>query len=266
MARYKRGRRKSTSAATNAKIRYLPPKANTQKAQILALNKKVNENSRKLRGLRYKVQHATRLALNIVATPANPYAVLEINAPSNLQQIFSAPSESAGGAYNMDKKGRTHLTFDISVNNEMDPMPLTVFIIRPKTSKVAVSAGINVPGTTFTLLNNVDYVNNVAAGTYINKKRWHIDKHWNINLNPIRSLSSGVPAQWEGQLLPVRRVYNGRNVLVLNNRTGLWSDTADHAVNPTQRQFLVVFTKNVSATATYPILNGMVLHTAYTSE
>ena len=258
--------RRRGRAATNKKIASKKPTAKNQQAQILDLNQKVNLNTRKLEGVRYKVQHATRLSLNIVGTPTNPYSVLEVNAPSNLQQVFSAPTESAGGKYNWDNRGRSHMTYNITCNNEMTPMALTVFLIRPKTSKVAVSAGLNVAGTTFNLIANTDYINNLSTGTYMNKKRWHIDAHWLINLNPIRSLSSGVPAQWEGDLHPVRRVYNGKNHLRLNNRTGLWSDTADHAVNPSMRQFLVVFNPNTSITTTYPILNGMILHTAYTSE
>lgn len=257
-----RSRRKS--AATNRSIERKKPTASNQKSQILALNKKVNANARKLAGVRYKVTHSTRLALAITGTTANPYRVLTLNAPSAMNQIFSAPNEAEGGKYNWDGKGRFNLTMNISTNTEPTPMPLSVFIVSPKNSKVALSLGINVATPAlFTLVNNVDYVNNVG-NTYMNPKRFNIHKHWLINLNPIRTLGGTTP--WQGDLHPIRKTFSMKNPLKLNNRTGVWSSTADEAVNPNQRLFMVVFNNNIASPTTYPNLNGLVLSTAYTSE
>ena len=98
-AGYHRRRYAKSSAASQDKIKYKKPTAKNQQNQILALNKKVNDNTRKLAGVRYKVVHKTRLALNIIGTAANPYRVLSLNAPSLMTQIFSAPSEAEGGRY-----------------------------------------------------------------------------------------------------------------------------------------------------------------------
>lgn len=253
-----------TRAASNRSIERKKPTAATQKKQILALNQKVNANSRKLEGVRYKVSHSTRLALNIEGTVPNPYKVLPLNAPSNMLGVFSDPEEQKGGKYNMDGRGRFNLVMNISTNTEPTPMPLSVFIVSPKNSKVAVSLGINVGGTAFNLINGTDYVNNLAAGTYMNPKRFNIHKHWLINLNPIVTLGGTTP--WQGDLHPIRKTFSMKNPLKLNSRTGVWSATADEAVNPNQRLFLIVFNNNTGTPGTYPVLNGMVLSTAFTSE
>lgn len=258
-------RKRRGRAATNKKI--LRSKSNSaQQMQILDLNKKINTVNKKLEGIRYKVVHRIRLSMQIIGTTNIPYRVLSLNAPSLMTQIFSAPNESQGGKYNYDRKGRTHLTFNIVSNNEPSPLPLQVFILSAKNSKVALEIGLNVTPLVLTLTADIDYVNNISAATYINKKRYNIHKHWMINLSPIQALSQGVPAQWQGDLHPIRRKFSMRNPLVLNNRTGIWDQTPDNGVNPNQRLFMVVFNNNTSQTTSFPILSGLVVHSAYTSE
>lgn len=254
------------SAASNKSIERRKPSARNQKAQILALNKKVNDNSRKLAGVRYKVVHKTRLSMNITGTAAAPYRVLSLNAPSLMTQIFSAPDENEGGKYNWDHKGRTHIQFNIVSNNEPTPLPLQVFIMSCKNAKVALECGLNTLPLAFNLQSDRDYVNNLGAATFINLKRFNVHKHWKINLSPIQALSQGVPAQWQGDLHPIQRTFSMRNPLKLNNRTGVWHATPDNGVNPSQRLFMVVFNNNISQTSSYPTLNGLSIQTAYTSE
>ena len=240
--------------------------AKAQQAQILDLSKKINSVNKSLEGIRYKVIHRIRLSMQIIGTTAVPYRVLSLNAPSLMTQIFSAPNESQGGKYNYDRKGRTHLTFNVVSNNEPSPLPLQVFILSAKTQKVALEIGLNNVPLAMTLTADVDFVNNISAATYINKKRFTIHKHWMLNLSPIQALSQGVPAQWQGDLHPIKRTFSMRNPLVLNNRTGIWDQTPDNGVNPNQRLFMVVFNNNTSQTSSFPILSGLVVHSAYTSE
>lgn len=262
------------SAASNKKISSRRPTASNQKAQILALNAKVNANSRKLEGLRYKVQHSQRFGGIIGATVQQPYSHWSINRPSQMTQVFSAPNESAGGKYNYDRKGRFYMKYNITSGSEQSPLALSVFLIRPKNSKVAVSAGLNVaqnPGTSvLNLIQGVDYVNSLGL-SMMNTKRWVLDAHWNITTSPIiTAINQAGPApaptvNWQGDLHPIRKSFRGKNVLVLNNRTGLWSDTLDYAVNPNQRQFLVIFNNNQNQDQS-PNIAGQCLWTAYTSE
>lgn len=259
------------SAASNKKIQSRKPTASNQKAQILALNKKVNDNSKKLEGVRYKVQHAIRIGGNITAAaPATPYICWALNRPSEMNQVFSAPDEAQGGKYNMDNKGRFFMDLNIVSNNEPSPLPLTVFIVRPKNMKVAVSAGINVAPSQgqqpLSLQSGIDFVNSIGLAM-MNKKRWHIDKHWSINLGPVRTpiTMEPSPTAWQGDLRPIRRSFRCPNYLKLNNRVGVWKDTLDYAVNPNQRQFLIVFNNN-QGTSTSPTLNAQILMTAFTSE
>lgn len=258
------------SAATNKKIANRKPSASNQKAQILALNHKVNQNTKKLEGVRYKVQHYTRIADVVQATALNQYYAWPLNRPSQMNQVFSAPDEALGGKYNFDLKGRMFMDLAIKSNNEPTPLNLSCFIVRPKTSKVALSAELNVayPSPLFNamkLINGVDYVTNVGLAM-MNKKRWHIDKHWNVTTAPIRApITIDPPTAWQSDLRPIRRTFRGPNVLKLNNRTGNWKDTLDHAVNPNQRQFLVIFNNNQS-TDTSPTVNASILFTAFTSE
>lgn len=269
-----RHRRPKTRAASNSNIK-AKKSASAQQKQLLALNRKVNLNTRKLQGVRYKVQHTYHSGGIIAATAAQPFTAWALNAPSLLGQIFSAPDEAEGGKYNMDNQGRFYLNYNITSGKEISPMNLTVFVVRPKNAKVAVSAGINVPvpaGTPpLVLLNNTDYTQTLGIAM-INKKRWHIDAHWAINTSPIVTTinqpgaPSPAPTQnWQGDLHPLRKHYRGRNVLKLNNRTGKWSDTQDHAVNPSQRQYLVVFNNNLN-TQLSPNIIFQCLWTAYTSE
>lgn len=269
-----RHRKRGTSAASNNRIK-AKKGASAQQAQILALNQKVNLNTRKLQGVRYKVQHTFRGGGIISATPTLPYTSYALNNVSQLGQIFSAPDESAGGKYNYDRAGRFFLQYNITSNTELSPMNLTIFIIRPKNSKVALSAGLNVPyvpgAPAITLLNNTDFVNSLGLAM-MNKKRWHIDAHWAVNTSPIvtsiNQPGSPAPAptqNWQGDLHPIRKHYRGKNHLVLNNRTGVWSDTQNHAVNPSQRQYLVIFNNNLNTQAS-PNIAFQCLWTAFTSE
>lgn len=263
-AGYHSRRYSKKSAATNDKIQYKKPTAKNQQKQILALNKKVNDNTRKLAGVRYKVVHKTRLALNIIGTPGAPYRILQLNAPSLMTQIFSAPNENEGGKYNWDSKGRTHVEFNIVSNNEPDPLPLQVFIFSAKNTKVAAEIGLQSSPLVVNLQSDRDYVTNIGASTFMNMKRFNIHRHWNINLAPVKTLGGTTP--WQGDLHPIHRQFSMRNPMRLNNRTGVWSGTPDNSVNPNQRLFMVVFNNNVSQPDTYPILSGLSVNTAYTSE
>lgn len=264
-AGYHRRNYKKSSAASNDKIKYKKPSAKNQQKQILALNKKVNDNSRKLSGVRYKVVHKTRLACNIVGTAANPYRILSLNAPSLMTQIFSAPSENDGAKYNFDSKGRTHVEFNIVSNTEISPLPLQVFIFSAKNTKVATEIGITQTGPTLLVLQaDRDYVTNIGASTFMNMKRFNVHRHWNINLAPVRTLGGTTP--WQGDLHPIHRQFSMRNPMRINNRTGLWNTVPDNQINPAQRLFMVIFNNNVSQPDTYPILSGLSVNTAYTSE
>lgn len=263
MARHYRKR----SAATNKKIAYKKPSARNQQSQILALNRKINTNTRKLAGIRYKVIHKTRLSMNITAaSTAIPYKVLTLNAPTLMTQIFSAPNENEGGKYNWDRAGRTHIQFNIVSNNEPTPLPLQIFILSAKNAKVALECGLNTLPTVLLMQQDRDFINNLGAATFINLKRFNVHKHWKINLSPIQTMQTGPAAVWQGDLHPIQRTFSMKNPLKLNNRTGVWHSTPDNGVNPRERLFMVVFNNNISQTETFPILNGLVIHTAYTSE
>jgi hypothetical protein len=191
-----------------------------------------------------------------------------------MTQVFSAPEEAEGGKYNFDRKGRFYMQYNITSGSEQSPLPLSAFIIRPMNTKVSVSAGINVQpaqgASPLNLIQGVDYVNNLGI-PMINKKRWHIDYHANLTTSPIvTSVKQAGPSpaptvNWQGDLHPIRRSYRGKNVLVLNNRTGKWSDTADWSVNPNQRQFLVIFNNNINQDQSANIAIQC-LWTAFTSE
>lgn len=262
-------RRKKGRAATKAKIKYKPPTARTQQAQILDINNKVNLHTKMLRGLRYKITHSTRLSMNITGTALAPYSAIFCNNLSDMNLQFTDPSEATGGKYNYDRQGRFFLTYTITSNTEPTPMPLSVFLVSPINTKVALSVGMTVSGVNFNLAPGVDYVNSQGI-THMNKKRFIIHKHWTLNLLPILALSSGVPAQWQGDLKPLTRKHGMRNRIVINNRKGTWNDAAagssNWSVTPSQRVVLIVFNNNISQPATFPILTGQVIHTAWTSE
>ena len=141
-----------------------------------------------------------------------------------------------------------------------------MFILSAKNSKVALETGLSVLPTTFALQADRDYVTNIGASTFINMKRFNVHKHWNINLSPVQTMQTGPAAVWQGDLNPIHRQFSMRNPMRLNNRTGVWSDTPDNGVNPAQRLFMVVFNNNVSQPDTFPILSGLAVNTAYTSE
>jgi len=260
-------RRNRGRAATKKKIAYLKPTAKTQQAQIADINQKVNLNSAKLRGLRYKVTHSTRLALPITGTTNNPYRAVFCNNLSDMNLQFSSQEEAKGGKYNADRQGRFFMTINITSNSEPTPMPLSLFLVSPRNTKVALSLGMTVAGSQFNLLNGTDYVNNLGI-THMNAKRFLIHKHWVVNLAPVRTLGGTVP--WQGDLRPILRKHNMPNRLFLNNRRGTWNDATtgatDESVNPTQRVVLVVFNNNIASPASYPLLTGQVIHTAWTSE
>lgn len=265
MVRHKRKGR----AATNKKIEH-SKSASAQQAQILDLNKKVNLNARKLEGLRYKVTHSTRLALPITGTVGQPYRAIFCNNLSDMNLQFSAPEEATGGKYNFDGRGRFHLEFSIGSNTEPTPMPLSVFLVSPKNTKVSLSIGMSVPGTAFNLIAGTDYVNNLGI-THMNSKRWIIHKHWsNINILPIQTMQTGPAAVWQGDMEAIRKKFSMPNRLKINNRRGTWNDPAagstNESVNPSQRVVMVVFNNNISSPMTFPNLTGQVIHTAYTSE
>lgn len=257
-------------AATNKKI-MTRKSASSQQAQILDLNKKINNVNKKIQGIRYKVIHTTRLALPITAATLVPYTFLPLNAISNMVQNFSAISESAGGKYNYSRDGRLHLRFSITAGRETEVTPMTIFIISAKNTKVATNIGIQQPAPLLQLQEGVDYENNLGGeGVFMNKKRFHIHKTWRETGLPIQTLGGTTP--WNGQLNSIQRKFNMKNPLVVNNRTGIWNQTTgtnpmtDNSVNPNQRLYLVVFNNNVTTPSTFYTLNGLVLFTAYTSE
>lgn len=260
--RYKR-RRPSSQKSILASSK----SSKNQQRQILDLSKRVSHNSKILRGVTYKVTHSTRLALGITGTTAQPYRALFCNNLSGMNLQFSALEEAKGGIYNGDGRGRMHLSFNIASNTEPTPMPLSIFLVSPKNQKVSLSIGMSVAGSAFNLINGTDYVNNLGI-TYMNKKRWNIHKNWSVNLLPIQTLGGTTP--WAGDLKPIFKKWSMKNLLKLNNRRGTWNDpltgATDESVNPNQRVMLVVFNNNISQPATFPILSGQVIHTAYTSE
>lgn len=261
--RYKRRRPSSQKSIISSS------KSNKNQArQILDLSKRISHNSKILQGVTYKVTHSTRLSLPLTGTVGQPYRAIFCNNLSGMNLQFSALEEAKGGKYNFDGRGRFHLQYNIASNTELTPMPLSIFLISPRNQKVSLSVGMSVAGNAFNLLNGTDYVNNLGI-THMNTKRWIIHKAWtNINLLPIQTLGGTTP--WQGDLKAIRKKWSMKNHLKLNNRRGTWNDPAtgatDHSVNANQRVVLVVFNNNISQPATFPVLTGQVIHTAYTSE
>lgn len=261
---------KKARASSQKSILTKSKSAKSQQKQILDLSKRVSKNSSILRGVTYKVTHATRLALPITGTVGQPYRAIFCNNLSDMNLRFSAPEEATGGKYNFDGRGRFHLRFNITSNTEPTPMPLSIFLLSPRNTKVALSAGMTVPGTAFNLINGTDYANNLGI-THMNTKRWILHRSWtNINVLPIQTMQTGPAAIWQGDIKPIQKSWSMKNHLKINNRRGTWNDPAagstNESVNPNQRVVLVVFNNNISQPATFPNLTGQVIHTAFTSE
>lgn len=245
------------------------PSAINQKHQLISLSKRVALNSKILKGVTYKVTHATRLALPITGTAGQPYRAVFCNNLSDMNLRFADPSEALGGKYNYDGRGRFHLRYNITSNTEPTPMPLSVFLVSPRNTKVSLSVGMSVAGTAFNLINGTDYANNLGI-THLNTKRWIIHKSWNLNVLPIQTMQTGPAAIWQGDMHAIQKTWSMPNRLKINNRQGTWNDAAtgstDESVDPKQRVVLVVFNNNIAQPATFPNLSGQVIHTAYTSE
>ena len=260
-------RKKKRGRVSKKSIAWKKPSARNQQKQLIALKSQINANSRAISGITYKVMHSTRLALAVTGTTPDPYRVLFLNAISGMNQIFSAPSESAGGKYNWDKRGMTHIRFSIQANTELHIAPISIFIVSCKNTKVANSCGITTSNN-LQLTSGVDYITNIpSASVFINKKRFNVHYQKDVDILPVSTLGGTTP--WQGQLKSYRYSFSMKNPLRLNNRVGIWSDPVsmpDYAVNPNQRLFMLVFNNNISTPSTFPTLNGMVLHTAYTSE
>ncbi len=267
MARHfrKRGR-----AATNKKIAYKKPSARNQQRQILDINKKVNKVERIIRGIVYKVVHSTRISLVLTATPTVPYQFLPLNRLSQMNQVFSAPGEAAGGKYNIDGRGRFNFNFTIALNHEIEPQYLTAFIVSPKNMKVALSLGLTTMPMQFNMINDVDYVNNLGGeGVFFNNKRFNVHKMWKLSCLPAVSYVPGTTVPNVSTYKAVRRSFSMKNPLHLNNRQGTWNDPAtapDNSVTANQQLYLVIFNNNAATPLSYARLNGQTLVSAYTSE
>lgn len=260
---------KRTRPSSQKSILTRSKSAKSQQRQILDLSKRVSHNSKILKGVTYKITHATRLALPIIGTTAQPYATVFCNNLSDMNLRFADASEALGGKYNYDGRGRFHIRFNIESNNEIEPMPLSIFLMSPRNTKVALSVGMTVSGNAFNLINGTDYANNLGI-THMNTKRWIIHKKWFVNVLPIQTMQTGPANVWQGDLKPIQKTWSMPNRLKINNRQGTWNDPAagsqNWSVNPSQRVVLCVFNPNTSQTATFPNLSGQVIHTAFTSE
>lgn len=243
------------SAATNKKIMSRKPTAQTQKAQILALNKKVNANTKKLQTVRYTLQHSKLFQGTVVS----PYLAEAIMTPSTWGQVFGAASESGGGKYTGTKlKFNLHIT----PRTEHTRVDCTVIFCSPKNQKVVYDCGGHTSSTCLPT-QNTDYT--LWAGmALMNKKRWNVHKVYRLTTLPLVTEAGGV--EYINSQVENRRYFTMKNPLKINNRTGDWNTVNDQSVSANQRVHCFVFNDNLSSVEGSPSFHCSVLATGFSSD
>lgn len=244
------------NAASNKSIISKSGSAKNQKAQILALSKKVNSNSRKLSAVRYTLQHAQNHSGSLVT----PYIAAALIQPASWGQVFGSATEVGGGKYTGNK---LKLDFHLTPRTEHDRVDCTVIFCSPKNSKVVAETG-GATSTTCLPLVNVDYV--LWSGmALMNKKRWNVHKVFRISSMPIVTTGAG-GTEYINSSRENRRFFTMDNSLKINSRTGNWNTINDHEVNPNQRLHCYVFNDNLSTLEGSPSYHLSVLATGVSSD
>lgn len=235
------------NAATKSKILRKRPTASTQKYQILDLNKRVNDNSRKLRDLTFPVFNwfgASRQNLTSLWNFVSLYDV------STFQPVFQ---ETPVGSLT-PKIGKCRITkmsveFEIQAGSEAEACNWTMFVVTPKNQKVAEECASGT-GDLTNLIGGLDYVE-VNGLIFMNKKRWNIRYYRKGTTQPLPTNTYGdVPGtiqRYISDQRPVRGKFTLHNPLKLESRTGNWRDIGKNYINHNQRYTMLIFNNNTSA-------------------
>lgn len=250
--------RRRKNAATNKKIRYKKPSAANQRAQILAINKKLNSVHKQVKMTMYTIQHSHQ----ITGALTSPFSVNALCDSAAWGQVFSDTSfqSSGGGKYT---GYRMSIDFRITPRTEHSSCNFTVFIAYPKTIKVVNETGGAASATCSNLVLNRDYVT-FDGMSLLNKRRWGIVKGpYRITSLPVVTESSGT--EYINATKANRRYCNVKNPLKVNNRTANWNQMQPWDIKPRQRYHILVFNNNVSALEGSPTINIQTLMSGQTS-
>jgi len=231
-------------AATNKKIVRKRPTASNQKYQILSLNKKINRISRKVSSRTYKVMHKSSLTEQNMASPA--YIFNLTNLPSFVSVFGETDNITEGGKYRSSK-----MSIDLSIRagTETESTVYTVFVVTPKTQKVAEEAD-NGSGTLSALTPGTDYTM-ISGKALVNLKRWKVHKCIRGQTTPIVTEAFGaVPGttvNYVNEVKPLRKYFTipSPNINV-QNRTGTWNQVTPDEMNHNQRYTVMVFNNNLT--------------------
>lgn len=253
---YSRARRgKKTPHTSNAKIRY-KRSSRAQSQQLLAINKKVNNLTKTVRGNTYK----TMYVYNATGNLGQPFAIWPLVMPINWTGIFNTPGEERGGAY---RGINFKVDYRISSHTEPAPINCTVFFVSPKNQKVVNETGGAAADACQALQLNTDYT--LYDGmALINKKRWHIHYYKRITTLPISSEApSGTTIL--GDLRSNRYSFSGKSNLNIRSRTGEWNTVDSFSLAPRMRMHAIVFNNNQVIDLESPQFNLKILFQGQTS-
>lgn len=254
---YSRSRRgKKTPHTSNNKIRYKRPTANTQRNQILAINKKVNSLSKTVRGNTYK----TMYYYNATGNLGQPFAIWPLVMPVNWTGVFNTPGEERGGAY---RGINFKVDYRISSHTENTPINCTVFFIAPKNQKVVNECGGAASDALSGLVNGRDY-SFFDGFAMINKARFSLIHYKRIVTLPIQS-ESGAGVTILGDLKANRYSFSRKSNLNIRSRTGEWNTVNSWDLKPNQRVHAVVFNNNQIIDLESPQFNMKILFKGQTS-
>lgn len=261
---YARKSSRRGKAATNRKIISRKPTANTQKYQILSLNKKINKIQRRVADTTYKVMHKASLAESNFASSAYVYNLCNI--PAWTSVFGETDNTQEGGKY---KSTKMTIDFAITTATETESVVWTLFICTPKTQKVAEEADSG-SGTLSILGDGKDYTM-VEGKALMNLKRWNVHYCTRGATTPVVTLAqSNVPTvetNFVNEVRPARRYINVKNPNVhVINRDGLWNAVTSAKMNHNQRYTAMLFNNNASTLEGSPRFSMTVLHTGVVSQ
>jgi len=236
--------KRRSAAATNRKILTKKPTANNQRYQLLSLNKKVNRIQRRVSMRTYRVMHKSSLTEQNMASPA--YVFNLCNLPTWTSIFGETSNIQEGGKY---KSTKMSIDLAIRAGTETESVVYTVFVVTPKTQKVAEEAD-NGSGTLSALTPGTDYTM-ISGKALVNLKRWKVHKCIRGQTTPIVTEAFGaVPGttvNYVNEVKPLRKYFTipSPNINV-QNRTGTWNQVTPDEMNHNQRFTVMVFNNNLT--------------------
>lgn len=251
--------------ASNKSIIARKPTAQTQKQQILALNKKVNKVAAVQRQTIYQIMHSASMAESALRSPYASH--LLVNMPTWAPVFGETDTTQEAGKY--FSRGCT-IDLAVRTDDEEDSVPWTFFIITPKTEKVREEAFNNL-GVLNNLVAGVDYVQ-IEAKALMNLKRWNVHKCLRGVTTPVVTKADpAVPGTGEinyiNEIRPYRRTFKlwMKNFKIIN-RTGKWDAVVPDELAHNQLYTAVCFNNNLSTLEGSPKFSMTILHKGQTSQ